>query len=237
MQFIEFQNQFSIYPIFSLQDIRKVLNKFSYRQLDRWEKKGYLKKVKRGFYCFSIKNPTQDFLFYAANRIYAPSYISLEIALKYYKVIPEEIFQITSVSTKKTTHFETSIGNFRYRQIKPSLYFGYKLVNFGPQKILLAELEKAILDYLYINPKLKTREDFEEIRININEFQSQINLEKFQQYLKSFGNKALTKRANTFLILLNNNHFYNKLIQYCYMTMRCLDVLILIFFHELLATF
>ncbi|MBI4994493.1 hypothetical protein HZC21_02505 [Candidatus Peregrinibacteria bacterium] len=132
--------------------------------------------------------------------------MSLEIALKHYGFIPEEIFQITSVSTKKTTNFKTSIGNFSYRQIKPSLYWGYKLMEFGSQKILLAEPEKAILDYLYMNSKLKTLNDFEGMRINVDEFTSQINPERFQKYLEAFGNKQLSKRANTFLTTIQNDN-------------------------------
>jgi len=206
MHFIDFQNKFLIYPIFSLQDVRKILSDFSYRQLDRWEKKGYLKKIKRGFYCLNTQDFSQDFLFCTANKIYAPSYVSLEMALKYYSLIPEEIFQITSVSTKKTTHFETSIGNFSYRQIKTSLYWGYKLLDFGQQKILMAEPEKAILDYLYIHPKLKTATDFLGMRINIDEFRSHIDLERFQQYLKTFHNKQLSRRANIFLTAIQNDN-------------------------------
>ena len=72
-------------------------------------------------------------------------------------------------------------------------------MEFGNQKILLAEPEKAILDYLYVNSKLKTVNDFEGMRINIDEFRSRINPDKFQKYLKTFRNKQLFKRANTFL--------------------------------------
>lgn len=199
MQFIDFQNKLSAYPIFSLKDVSKVIPVFNRIQLDRWEKKGYLKKVRRGFYCFSTQDFIQDFLFYAANKIYAPSYVSLEIALKYYGFIPEEIFLITSVSTKKATSFETSVGNFSYRRIKTSLYWGYRLVDFGRQKLLIAEPEKAVLDYFYVNSKLKTAADFLGMRINVDEFRTRINLDKFQQYLKTFNNKQLSKRANTFL--------------------------------------
>lgn len=199
MTFIEFQNQLSGYPVFSLQDARKVFSGFSYRQLDRWEKKGYLKKIKRGFYCFHSQQMNRNFLFYAANRIYAPSYVSLEMALKYYGLIPEEIFQITSVSAKKTAGFKTLIGNFSYRRIKPSLYWGYRLVDFGKQKILLAEPEKAVLDYLYINPRLKTADDFAEMRVNADEFKSQISSVRLQKYLGTFNNKALSKRVKVFL--------------------------------------
>jgi len=206
MQFIDFQNQLSNYPVFSLQDVRKIVNDFSYRQLDRWEKKGYLKKVKQGFYYFTDQEISQNFLFYLANKIYSPSYVSLEMALKIYGLIPEEIFQITSVSTKKTTNFQTCAGNFNYRRVKPGLFFGYRLVDFGKQKLLLAEPEKAILDYLYFHSKLKTTNDFLGMRMNGDEFKAQINLEKFQKYLDAFASKALSQRANIFLTTIKDDN-------------------------------
>lgn len=204
MQFIDFQKRLSVYPVFSLQDVKKIFHDFSYRQLDRWEKKGYLKKLKRGFYCFSTDEPSSSFLFYIANKIYAPSYISLEMGLRYYGLIPEEIFQITSVGTKKTNSFRTIVGNFTYRKIKPNLFWGYRLIAFGQQKILLADPEKAILDYLYIHPQLKSTHDFLEMRMNVDTFIEQINLAKLQKYLEAFGNKQLSKRVKVFLTTLTH---------------------------------
>ncbi len=204
MRIVDFQNQLSNYPIFSLQDVRKVIPDFSYRQIDRWEKKGYLKKIKQGFYCLTRQELNQDFLFYTANKIYSPSYVSLEKALKFYGLIPEEIFQVTSVSTKKTTNFETMVGNFSYCHIKPRLFWGYRLINFDKQKILLAQSEKAVLDYLYLKPSLKTADDFREMRINSAEFLRQINLVNFEKYLKAFENKALSQRVKLFLTTIQS---------------------------------
>lgn len=200
MCFIEFQKLLSSYPVFSLKDIRKIIPSFSYRQLDRWEKKGYLKKIVRGYYIFSNQIIDRNFLFCTANKIHYPSYISLESALKFHNLIPEEIFQITSVGTKKTSAFATPIGNFGYRRIKPSLFFGYILMEPATNlKILLAEPEKAILDYLYLNPRLKTVDDFKEMRINTDEFHKKVDLYKFLKYLEAFENKALSVRAEKFL--------------------------------------
>lgn len=203
MQLVEFQNKLKNYPIFSLQDLRKIVSDFSYRQLDRWGKKGYLKKIKRGFYCFAKEEVNRNFLFYTANRIYSPSYVSLEMALKFYGLIPEEIFQITSVSTKKPTSFQTPIGNFSYQHVKPCLFWGYRFVDFGKQKILLADPEKALLDYLYLHSNLKTANDFLGMRINVQELKKQINIEKFCKYLETFGSKSLTKRTEIFLTIIN----------------------------------
>ncbi len=199
MQFIEFQKTLSPYPVFSLLDIRKVYPDFSYRQLDRWGKKGYVKKIKQGYYCFAEGSFNDSFLKVAANKIYGPSYISLETALKYYGLIPEEIFQTTSITTKKTARFETIMGSFSYRHMKPNLFFGYDLQGQGSQKILIAEPEKAILDYLYLSPRIRTADDFREMRINTDELQNNLNEKKFHFYLEAFHALSLSRRAQTFL--------------------------------------
>jgi predicted transcriptional regulator of viral defense system len=203
MQILDFQTRLSHYPVFSLQEVRKSIPEFSYRQLDRWEKKGYVKKIRRGYYCFAKQEINTDFLFYTANKIYPPSYVSLEKALKFYGFIPEEVFQITSVGTKKTISFTTAVGNFNYRHIKPSLFWGYTLTDFGKQKILLAGPEKAILDYLYLNVQMKTAEDFSEMRINEDEFREKVDVQKFRKYLSAFGNKVFAKRAEIFLTTIH----------------------------------
>ncbi len=205
MQFIEFQKQLMPYLIFSLLEIQKVYPNFSYRQLDRWEKKGYLVKIKQGYYTLSGKEINRNILYYVANRIYSPSYISLEMALSFYNLIPEEVFQITSVSTKKTIDFQTPIGNFVYRHLKQSIFFGYKLVEYDKQhNIMIAEPEKALLDYFYLNPRISSGNDFIETRINQDEFDNQINLKTFKNYLSNFGNKSLVKRMEIFLDVIQH---------------------------------
>jgi predicted transcriptional regulator of viral defense system len=205
MQIIEFQKKLSMYPIFSLQDVQKIAPNFYRIQLDRWQKKGYIKRIKKEYYYFTDREIDQNFLFYSSNKIYSPSYISLEKAFQYYDFIPEEIFQITSVSSKKTTKFTTSLGNFSYRHIKPSIFFGYRMIDYGKQKILLAEPEKAVLDYLYLNPRLKAADDFREIRINKQEFLEIIDFTKLQRYLKAFENKSLSSRVKIFLNTVKND--------------------------------
>ena len=205
MQIIEFQKKLLMYPVFSLQDVQKIAPNFNRIQLDRWQKKGYIKRIKKEYYYFTDKEIDQNFLFYLSNKIYSPSYVSLEKAFQYYDFILEEIFQITSVSSKKTTKFTSSIGNFRYRHIKPSIFFGYRMIDYGKQKILLAEPEKAVLDYLYLNPRLKAAADFHEMRINKQEFLEKIDFKKLQRFMKAFENKSLSRRVKIFLNTVKND--------------------------------
>jgi predicted transcriptional regulator of viral defense system len=51
-------------------------------------------------------------LFMVANKIYEPSYVSLESALAYYKIIPETVLGVTSISSRKTKQHESAWGIF-----------------------------------------------------------------------------------------------------------------------------
>lgn len=205
MNKIDFQKRLTPYGVISLENIYKSFPDFSYKQISRWQKDGFLIKIKQGFYTFTDQKIDDYFLFLIANKIYEPSYISLEKALKYYGLIPEEIFQITSVSTKKTNIFNNSIGSFSYRHIKESLFWGYHFISNSNQKVLIADAEKAILDYIYLHSELKTENDFKELRINSNSFNENINLDKLNKYLSKFKNKKLNRRLEVFLKTIQND--------------------------------
>ena len=51
---------------------------------------------------------------YIANKIYNPSYISLEYALYEYELIPETVNVITSITTRKIARFKNQFGNHCY---------------------------------------------------------------------------------------------------------------------------
>lgn len=203
MTYNELREQLKNFVIFSLNDIRKVESNFDRRRLNEWQVKGYLKKVRRGFYIFSDIELNEQTMFLIANRIYNPSYISMEMAFSYYNLIPESVYGITSVTTKKTNSFKTNIASFIYRHFKPSLMFGYQLKKHQNQNIKIAEIEKALLDYLYINPQLKSEADFYEIRFNGQEFLAKANLAKLQNYLEVFNNQSLNQRVKKFLEFIN----------------------------------
>ncbi|MCG2689934.1 hypothetical protein L6252_01480 [Candidatus Parcubacteria bacterium] len=204
MQYLELKEKLNNFIVFSLTDIRKIEAHFDLRRLNEWQNKGYLKKLRRGYYMFSDIKLDEQALFLIANKLYSPSYISLEMAFSYYGLIPESVYEITSATTKKTISFKTQIGEFTYHKIKPQLMFGYQLINYQNQNYKIAEIEKAILDYLYINPQLGTEADFFELRFNAHELLTKIDLQKLNNYLVVFKNKSLKKRVDNFLTFMKN---------------------------------
>ena len=205
MNILSFKNALKDYTSFDLKDIRKVDAAFDLRRLSEWQEKGYLKMIRRGYYVFSDLQINEPVLFLLANKIYSPSYISLEMALSYYNLIPETVYAITSVSSRKTNRFKTDFGEFFYRHIKPQLMFGYKLVSYNGYNFKIAEPEKAILDYFYLNKGVSTEDDFAGLRFNDEEFREQTDKDKLQRYLVAFTNKRLEKRFDRFLMHINHD--------------------------------
>jgi predicted transcriptional regulator of viral defense system len=156
-----------------------------------------------GYYLLADREINEMDLFMIANKIYEPSYVSLESALAYYTIIPESVLGVTSISSRKTNEFASAWGIFRYRSIKPPL-IGYQVLQINQSnKFKIAFLEKAILDYLYLNPDIHTPADFEGLRWNKQQLNYQINTSVFEKYLRIFSKNALEIRAEKFMEYLN----------------------------------
>lgn len=199
MNFVYFKNSLRDFPVFSLADIRAAHGNFDRRRLSEWQKKGYIKKIVKGYYLFSDVNIDEGMLSTIANKIYKPSYISFETAMSHYRLIPESIYMITSASTRRTYLYETPVARFSYRTIKPTLFFGYSLL---PGGIKMAFMEKAILDYFYINPSLLSEDDFFSLRVNREEMLSRLKKERLTDYVRRFNQKRLSNRMEHFLAWL-----------------------------------
>lgn len=215
MQYNEFKQQLKDFTVFSINDIRKAEPDFHRRRLNEWQDKGYIKKLRRGYYMFADTQLNEEQLFLIANRLYAPSYVSFEMALSYYDLIPEGVYSITSATSKKTEKFKTPIGEFFYRSLKPQLFFGYSLQQTGPvnvphgaskQQYKLAEIEKAVLDYLYLNSKSTRKADLQEWRFNAQEFLARADMDKWGRYLKVFNSPSLERRAKQFIKFISHNN-------------------------------
>jgi len=203
MQYLEIKENLKKFIVISRRDILKVDPDFHDQRLSEWQKKGYIKKVVKGYYIFSDLEVNESVLFIIANKIFDPSYISLEMALSYYGLIPESVYGVTSATSRKTYAFDSWLARFSYRKIKPELMFGYQLVDYKNYSFKIAEIEKAILDYFYINPRLKGEGDFYELRINKETFQGKVDMAKIERYLMHFDSKALVKRVNRFIEYIN----------------------------------
>jgi predicted transcriptional regulator of viral defense system len=204
MNYWELKNKLKDLMVFSQKDLRKIEPKFNRFNLSEWQKKNYIKKIVKGYYIFSDLEISEHVLFIIANKIYKPSYISFEMALSYYRLIPESIYGITSATTQHSYKFKTDFAPFMYRKIKPKLNFGYKLVEYNKHIYKIAEIEKALIDFFYIRSDIKQNEDFEELRINKSSFLEQVDFEKLNKYLKIINSDVLSRRVRRFIRFIKN---------------------------------
>ena len=151
--------------------------------LHRHTKKGYLIKLRKGLYYFKAQPPSE---YLVANRLYRPSYISLEFALAHFGIIPEAVYTITSVTTKTTRQFKALDLVFTYQKIKVEAFCGYRPEKINGQTILIAEPEKAFVDYLYFI-SLEKREAGERIDLK------KLSKKKVFEYASFFKRKTLNK--------------------------------------------
>ncbi|MBI5152815.1 hypothetical protein HZA39_04735 [Candidatus Peregrinibacteria bacterium] len=186
MKWIDFEREIKAKNIklFTPFDIQRFLGrtKIAARFLiHRLKKQGYILGLKRGLYQLSDEYVPD---LYLANKLYEPSYVSLEFALSYHQVIPETVYEITSVTTKATRSFPALGKLFTYRSIKKEAFTGYVSKKQDGVNYLIAEPEKAFVDYIY----LRIRAGEEPLRRFDKE---KINLDKALHWAELFDNYKL----------------------------------------------
>lgn len=197
MDFLTFRERLFPMGCFNINQVLLWEKGFDRNNLTRWCRKGLLVRLRNEYYAFPEFRQVPDSARYVANRIYTPSYISLHSALAFYGIIPEEVVQITSVTTLKTTRFENDFGTFHYHNVKTSLYFGFDIKSMHDGRgVLFATPEKALLDLLYLNPFYKTEQDMEDLRLDEYYMQSEFNRNRMDDYLSRIGSKALNTRIS-----------------------------------------
>jgi predicted transcriptional regulator of viral defense system len=124
------------------------------RQLSRWTAVGKLYQLRRGLYALAQPyQKTRPHPFLVANRLVWASCVSLQAALAHYDLIPEHVPLVTSVTTTRPVEYETPLGRYAFRHIKPDLFYGYHLTEVGQgQTAFIAAPEKALLDQVYLQP-------------------------------------------------------------------------------------
>jgi hypothetical protein len=174
-------------PIFTRNDLALSRHKVLDGQFSLWVKKGHLLRLKNGVYAFSRERDRlrgEDI----APILYPPSYLSLESALAWYGFIPEIVYAYTSVTARITRTFENAFGRFIYRHVKSDLFWGYREIQTDHGAYLLAEPEKALLDYFYLNlGRINTEDDFDNLRLNEEEIGKMLDKDKLMKYFNVFG--------------------------------------------------
>jgi predicted transcriptional regulator of viral defense system len=177
------------YYVFSFEDLCVFYTKekrSSLRQyLSRWKKQGWIGSLRNGLYELTFPEGRGVPDFFIANKMYAPSYISLETALSYYSIIPEVSMAVVSVTSKTTRRFKNTHGLFIYRSIQPEAFHGYVIEKHNGFDVLIAEPEKALVDYCYFKTLRGEKFDRKAERLDKKRLEK-LNKKKLDRYAKVY---------------------------------------------------
>lgn len=122
------------------------------------EKTGELIRLKKGMYVVSPKVHGQYVSKeLVANHLYGPSYVSLESALSYYKIIPERTYSVRSLTLKRSRKFSTSLGDFEYLTADKEYFDIGVVVEIidNQYAFLIASPEKALCDLIIATSRIR----------------------------------------------------------------------------------
>jgi hypothetical protein len=153
---------------------------------------GIIFQLRRGLYMttplLSAKTPEP---FLIANHLYGPSYVSLDSALFYWGLIPERVFEITSVTTKTSKKFMIQNVVYSFTHL-PIPYYPLGVQSFSlteKQTVLIASPEKALCDKVIttsgVNLRSKQQTLFflvEDLRIEKNQL-CELNISEMEKWL------------------------------------------------------
>ena len=135
-------------------------------QLSRWHKAGKLIQLKRGLYALSeTYRKVEIYALAVAAVLHRPSYLSLEKALEFHNLIPEQVAAYTSVTSNRPAVFKTGLGDFKYTHIQKNFFWGYSAVTLNAQTAYVALPEKALLDFFYLRHGPATEAYVDELRL------------------------------------------------------------------------
>ena len=172
-------------------------NKAGVEKVRSLEQKEYVIRLKKGLY---VVNPEVSrvplSLELIANQLYAPSYVSMSSALRYYGLIPETVYTLQSMTVKHSRSFDTPVGHFGYTCMnREAFHIGVTVIDKQTYTFLMASPEKALCDLIANSPKVNLRyiKDVEryleeDIRLDMDEF-LRMDTSVFEQYIE-VGKKA-----------------------------------------------
>ncbi len=196
MRFSQLQSIVGDQPLFetSLLTAGEVSSYQAQRQLSDWSKAGKVTPVRRGLYALpKALRRYEPHPFAVANRLVAGSYVSLEMALRYYSLIPEHVAVTTSMTTGRPGKWENEFGRFFFHHIDPRYFFGIEYREIMPnQYAYIAYPEKALLDLLYLRKGSDSPAFLQELRLQNLE---QLDFERLQQFVEQFNKPKLRRAA------------------------------------------
>ncbi|SOB74566.1 Transcriptional regulator, AbiEi antitoxin, Type IV TA system [Marinobacter sp. LV10R510-11A] len=119
---------------------------------------GVLLPLKKGLYVLGEDyRPGSVSLPLMANLLYGPSYVSADSALAWHGLIPEGVFGVTSITSRRSKNYDTPFGRFAYLHVPQEVFrIGIQMEAADDgTAFLMAGPEKALCDKILVTRNLR----------------------------------------------------------------------------------
>jgi hypothetical protein len=119
-------------------------------------------RLKPGLYCLAPDyRKTHPHPFVIASALHSPSHISLESALSYHHLIPEAVYQVSSVTIHRGRSFKTPLGTFTFDRVPSGIpRAGVRAEKLGDESwAFVASPLRAIADLIYLRKEISWNRD------------------------------------------------------------------------------
>ncbi len=164
---------------------------------------GEILNIRRGLYCLApefMKRPIS--IYSLAEKIYGPSYISMETALSYHGWIPEAVYSCTCACFGNSKEFKTSLGIFSFTRVPQHTFFlgVERCTDKDGNVFFMATPAKALTDYLYVHQLNCTNinELIDRLRVDEDELIG-VTVEELEKLLGNYRNGRVRRFLNGWL--------------------------------------
>ncbi len=175
----------------------------AHNRINLLSRAGWLRRLKQGLYLIidslTARSQIDVSLLSIANALAEGSYVSLSHALNYYQLFDQYSTAVVSINVTSSKKYLFDGYTFRYIKVKKDMYFGFTEKIINGKKVRLAEVEKALIDYLYLDKSFGGASlVFEKLRDDNRE----LDLKKLQEYASRCG-LAVARKMGFMLDHLN----------------------------------
>jgi hypothetical protein len=158
--------------------------------------KGEVLRLRPGVYCLAEEyRKSHPHPFVIAGLLHGPSHISLESALSYHGLIPEAVYQVTSVTDRRGRRFNTPLGSFSFERVPANNpragVMSVRMLNYG--WVFIASPLRALADLIYLRRPVRWDRDglaflTDSMRIEENDLKA-ISMRDYEVIIRSIRSK------------------------------------------------
>ncbi len=142
--------------IVGFDQIESLLADYAYYELNQRIKflvqRGWLIRIKRGFYAVASleSHSFANISPLIVSQIFVPnSYVSFESALNYHGLFDQLPNRVTAVTPVKSKKYRFQNLDYQFVKARPKMMTGFEEVSIEGREVKVAEIEKALLDFLH----------------------------------------------------------------------------------------